>query len=152
MDRFEFIEGGIELIDYVKPLWEKLNKLHEDNAQYFKEKFKNNTFDARKSKFLDYNNFTVKVDLIKEVKSSEYIGYCVSTVNKDLIGELDSLYIEGDYRKYGLGDKLMQSALGWFDKNHVKTKVIAVAEGNEDVLAFYRKYGFYTRRIVLEQI
>jgi ribosomal protein S18 acetylase RimI-like enzyme len=27
-----------------------------------------------------------------------------------------------------------------------------VAEGNEKVLDFYKKYGFYERRIILEQI
>ena len=31
MENFEYINGGIELLDLVQTLWEKLNKQHEDN-------------------------------------------------------------------------------------------------------------------------
>ncbi|MCG0275390.1 MAG: GNAT family N-acetyltransferase [Thermosediminibacteraceae bacterium] len=70
----------------------------------------------------------------------------------DLIGEIDSIFVEEKYRNYGLGDRLMKRALEWLNSNHVKTKIIMVAEGNENVLEFYKKYGFYKRRIILEQI
>lgn len=33
----EFIEGGKEMLDLVKPLWEKLNKHHEENSEYFRK-------------------------------------------------------------------------------------------------------------------
>lgn len=46
----------------------------------------------------------------------------------------------------------MTRALQWLDDNKVKTKIIGVAEGNENVLDFYKKYGFYKRRIILEKI
>jgi len=39
----------------------------------------------------------------------------------------------------------MKRALDWLNSNHV-------LEGNENVLEFYKKYGFYKRRIILEQI
>ncbi|MPN24807.1 hypothetical protein SDC9_172209 [bioreactor metagenome] len=46
----------------------------------------------------------------------------------------------------------MTSALQWLADNKVKTKIIGVAEGNEKVLEFYERHGFYKRRIILEQI
>ncbi|ERI93662.1 acetyltransferase, GNAT family [Clostridiales bacterium oral taxon 876 str. F0540] len=151
MNRFEFISGSIELLDFVQPLWEKLNKHHESKSTYFKDKFKNLKFDVRKGKFVNDSNLKVKVDLIKDLETNAYIGYCISSVNKELIGEIESLFIEEEYRKYGLGDKLMNRAIEWLDNAQAKTKIIGVAEGNENVLDFYKKYGFYKRRIILEQ-
>lgn len=152
MNNFEIIDGSVELLDLVQPLWEKLNKHHEINSSYFKERFIDFKFEVRKNKFINDNNLKVKIDLIKDVEKDLNIGYCISTVNKELIGEIDSLFIDKEYRKYGLGDKLMSRALGWLSSYQVKTKIIGVAEGNENVLEFYKRYGFYKRRVILEQI
>ena len=107
-------------------------------------------FEVRKSKFITDNTVAINIDLIK--KEGIHIGYCISTINKEAIGEIDSLFIDKEYREFGLGDKLMTRGLEWLNTNNVKTKIIAVAEGNEKVLEFYKKYNFYKRRVVLEQI
>jgi len=152
MESLEFISGGRELLDFVKPLWEKLNKHHEESSKNFSHKFSSLNFEVRKSKFINDEDMQVKIDLIKDKEQKKYIGYCISTINADLTGEIDSLFVNKAYRKYGIGDKLMTRALQWLDDNKVKTKIIGVAEGNENVLDFYKKYGFYKRRIILEQI
>ena len=152
MNNFEFINGNIELLYLVQPLWEKLNKHHEITSNYFSDKFRNLNFEVRKSKFVNDKTLEIKIDLIKDKSKDLYIGYCISTINKDLVGEVDSLFIEKEYRKYGLGDKLMSRALEWLNSNQVKSKIIGVAEGNENVLEFYKKYGFYKRTVILEQI
>jgi ribosomal protein S18 acetylase RimI-like enzyme len=152
MSNFEFINGSRELLDLVQPLWEKLNKHHEANSNNFSDRFRNLKFEVRKNKFINDKNLEVKIDLIKDKDKAIYIGYCISTINKELIGEIDSLFVEKEYRKYGLGDKLMNGALEWLNSNEVKMKVIGVAEGNENVLEFYKRYGFYKRRVILEQI
>jgi ribosomal protein S18 acetylase RimI-like enzyme len=152
MDNFEFINGSRELLDLVQPLWEKLNKQHENNSNYFTDKFRNLKFEVRKNKFINDETLDVKIDLIKDKEKAVYIGYCISTINKDLIAEIESLFIEKDYRKYGLGSKLMNRSLEWLNSNQVKIKIIGVAEGNENVLEFYKKYGFYKKVTILEQI
>ena len=152
MNNFEFVTGSIELLDFVQPLWEKLNKHHKVNSNYFQSRFINLKFEVRKNKFVNNNNLKVKVDLIKDIDKDLYVGYCISTVNKELVGEIDSLFIEKEYRKYGLGDKLMNRTLDWLNINQVKTKIIGVVEGNENVLEFYKRYGFYKKKVILEQI
>lgn len=152
MENLEFITGSRELLDFVKPLWEKLNKHHGENSKHFSHKFSSLNFEVRKSKFINDEDMQVKIDLIKDKEQKKFIGYCISTINLDLTGEIDSLFVDKAYRKYGIGDKLMTRALQWLDDNKVKTKIIGVAEGNENVLEFYKKYGFYKRRIILEQI
>ncbi|MGL6108453.1 GNAT family N-acetyltransferase [Romboutsia sp.] len=150
MSEFQFIEGDIELINYVKPLWEKLNEYHKINSTYFESRFINLKFEDRTSKFINDDKMGVKVDLIKDLDKDLYIGYCISTINKELAGEIDSLFIEAEYRKYGLGDQLMNRALEWLNNKEAKTKKIVVAEGNENALEFYKKYNFYTKSIILE--
>lgn len=152
MSAIDFITGGRELLDTVQPLWEKLNKHHQENSRYFQDKFNNQTFDMRKKKFINDINTELRIDLVKDTENNSFVGYCISTVTIDLIGEIDSLYIESAYRKLGIGDELMCRSLVWLDSKNVRTKIIGVAEGNGQVFDFYKKYGFYERRTILEQI
>lgn len=152
MSNIEYISGGKELLDFVGPLWEKLNAHHKANSKYFVDRFENFTYETRKARFLSDLHADIRVDLVKDKALDRYVGYCVSTINKDHAGEVDSLYIEAEYRKFGIGNELMKRALEWMDENKTKTKIIAVAEGNEAVFDFYKRYGFYTRRIILEQV
>lgn len=152
MNDFEVLNGSRELLDLVQPLWEKLNKHHEANAKHFVDRYRNLTFEVRKNKFINDKNLNVNIDLFKDNETNLYIGYCISTIDKDLVGEIDSLFVENEYRKFGLGDKMMNRALEWLNHNQVKKIIIGVAAGNESVLDFYKRYGFYRRTIILEQI
>ena len=151
MKKFEFINGGKELLDLVEPLWNKLNKHHESNSNNFSDKYKNNSFKLRISKFIENRNIKVNVDLIKDQENNKYTGYCISSLSEDLLGEIDSLFIENDYRGCDLGDELMNRAIEWLNKNCAKSKTIVVIDGNENVLNFYRRYGFYRSKIILEE-
>jgi ribosomal protein S18 acetylase RimI-like enzyme len=73
----------------------------------------------------------------------------VSTISENKTGEVESIYVEKGHRRHGIGEKLMERALAWFDDHAVDRKVIAVAGGNEEVFPFYRKYGFYPRVTIL---
>jgi ribosomal protein S18 acetylase RimI-like enzyme len=152
MNTIDFITGGTELFDIIQPLWVNLNKHHEVNSRYFPDKFKNLTFDMRKKKLMNDANTKLRIDLVKDVENQAFVGYCISSITIDSLGEIDSLYIEPEYRKFGIGDKLMSRSLEWLDSKNVRMKIIAVAEGNEQVFDFYKKYGFYERRTILEQV
>lgn len=152
MNTIDLITGGTELLEFVKPLWENLNKHHQLNSRYFPDKFKNLTFDMRKKKIMNDANTELRIDLVKEIENQVFVGYCISTITIDSVGEIDSLYIEPEYRKFGIGDTLMRRSLEWLDSKNVRMKIIGVAEGNEQVFDFYKKYGFYERRTILEQV
>lgn len=152
MNTIDFITGGTELLEFVQPLWEKLNKHHQLNSRCFPDKFKDLTFASRKKKFVNDANTELRIDLVKDLENQMFVGYCISTITIDSVGEIDSLYIEPEYRKFGIGDKLMRRSLEWLDSKNVRIKIIGVAEGNEQVFDFYKKYGFYERRTILEQV
>lgn len=63
----------------------------------------------------------------------------------------DSIFVESDYRNMGIGDKLMNKALDWLDREGTTTKALMVIYGNERVFRFYRKFGFQPRAVRLIQ-
>ncbi|WP_261852480.1 GNAT family N-acetyltransferase [Clostridium folliculivorans] len=149
MSEFRFISGGIELLDLVRPLWQMLNEYHKEKSKDFEEQYISFTFEERKKKLMASE--LMHIDIVAD-SSNKYIAYCISTIDSELIGEIDSLFIKGEARKLGLGNELLKRSLSWLDSNKVKRKVITVAAGNEDVIDFYNRYGFKKRRIVLEYV
>ena len=46
----------------------------------------------------------------------KHIGYCISTINLELVGEIESLYLEKEYRNQGIGEELMNRALTYLNE------------------------------------
>lgn len=61
---------------------------------------------------------------------------------KDNTGELDSIFVKEQYRRLGVGQKLLAETINWFKDKKVNEIVVEVAEGNESVFSFYEKIGF----------
>lgn len=80
---------------------------------------------------------------------SKIIGYCISTITGETC-EIDSLFIEDNYRKLGLGNTLINRGIEWLKGNNCNKILVAVSDGHEEVFDFYMKNGFYPRFIYLE--
>lgn len=152
MINVEYIEGSQEVLYLIQPLWGRLKDYHQNKSKYFADNYANKRFQDRINELTDDSKVGMKINLVKDKDTGHYIGYCISTINKEMIGEIDSLYVEKEYRKQGIGSQLMERALEWLDKNKVKSKIIAVGDGNENVIDFYNHYGFQVRKIILEQV
>lgn len=153
MESIFIIEGNQEVLDRVKPLWEKLNEHHKSNATYFVKRYEEFTFDKRKESLLKKIKYNAMMHIGLAIDSNKnmLVGYCISTVDKESIGEIESIYIDELYRGYGIGDKLIRKALSWMESLSVKKKLISVAVGNEQAFYFYARYGFYPCVTMLEQ-
>ena len=77
------------------------------------------------------------------------VGYCISTVNHT-VGEIDSLFVEEDYRRHGYGGMLVDHSLSWMKRKGCTTIRVAVADGHESVFGFYQQFGFYPRLTYLQ--
>ncbi|MBP2656212.1 MAG: N-acetyltransferase [Firmicutes bacterium] len=153
MPNITFSSGNEELLNIIQPLWEQLNEHHRSKTQHFQQYYTKFTFDKRKASLLELaNTGTIRVDLAKDLAADHYAGYCVSTIDQDQNGEIQSLFVEPDYRKLGIGGKFMERALARLDENSAKKISISVAGGNEQAFAFYRQYGFFPRRTTLERL
>lgn len=130
----------------IKGLWEKLNRLHGELSTHFKDHFATFTFDTRLAQFCEKEHkaiFTVMKD-----------GLCVAYVMVSIdhgTGEIDSIFVDEQFRGKGLGASLMEKALSWLDDHACRTIRVSVAEGNEPAMGFYRNFGFFERFTVLQR-
>ena len=146
----KYISGGIELLDEIQPLWEKLNQHHEKISPHFSHEFRDYGFSARKARLLQkYADGHLRIDI---AQSQEYkVGYIISAMMGAGVGEIESIFVENDFRGQAIGDELMRRALDWLDEQDVHTKVIDVAVGNERAYTFYARFGFFPRVMALKQ-
>ncbi len=148
----EYVHGGIEWLDEIGPLWEKLNALHGERSPHFADSFRNGSFSKRKAELLTKSQTAqLRVDLAREHDSMHPLGYCISTVDADGTGEIESLFVDESCRRRGIGGHLMQAALAWMTGEGAKKKRLLVAFGNDAPLGFYQRFGFQPRNLELVQ-
>lgn len=147
---FLISSGGVELLDETAGLWEQLNAHHVSHSPRFGEVYVRKTFAQRKEGLLAQGTGGLHVILARN--SGVGVGYCISTVSADRIGEIDSLFISPEYRGKGLADSLMKLSMAWLQEQNVSRMRLAVAAGNEQVFGFYARYGFFPAKMLLEQM
>ncbi|MCM1991141.1 GNAT family N-acetyltransferase [Oceanirhabdus seepicola] len=142
--RIEYKQGAKELLNEIKTLWEKLNEHHIEKSKHFKERFKSFTFEWRIGKLSENEDRKINVIVVSDKDKEENIGYCLASVLGSY-GNIESLYIDPEYRGLNIGERLMTDSLEWINSYEVEDIMIGVAGGNEDAFGFYEKFGFYPR-------
>lgn len=94
----------------------------------------------------------MRVDIAVAEGTGEGVGYIVTTINAEHVGELQSVYVEAAYRRMGVGGTLMQKAMAWMDQQGAVEKVVEVSYGNEGAWGFYDRFGFMPRLTLLKQV
>lgn len=153
MQEILYIDGDHQLLDSVGSLWEQLNEHHKKNTTHFHQRYADFTFSKRKAAFLEkiQSGSVMRIDLARDMRSGFVIGYCISSVSRQKVGEIESIYIDENYRGKGIGGSLLQKAIEWMDTLVVNKKIVGVAAGNEQAFSFYSRYGFCPCLTVLEQ-
>lgn len=145
------VEKNIEEIKLIKPLWKQLNSIHIEKSIHFKTKYENFIFSKRmESIYEKAQNGIIKIDMVFDSATNKYVGYCLSSIENNS-GEIESIYIEKQYRKFGIGGQLMESALTWFKANGITNIQIGVVYANDETLPFYERYGFYIGNYILKR-
>lgn len=152
MVNLTFVDTGPEHLDLIQPLWEKLNKHHLYQKSDFQGHYANFTFQERKEVLLKKAQDGEMIISLAEDKNSEIlVGYSITTLSPENEGEIDSIYVEEEYRSLGVGRELMKRSLMWMDEKGAKTRKVVVAIGNPEAVSFYEGYEFRPRSITLEQ-
>lgn len=116
-----YIEVDSKEIDIIEPLWIKLRAYHHELSKHFPDRYIESKFKMRKKELLDKSiNSHLKIDIVKYRDTEETIGYCISSISDKKNGEVDSIYIEEEYRSIGIGAHLIKRALNWMDEKGVK--------------------------------
>jgi diamine N-acetyltransferase len=150
--RIEYLEIAANDLDIVAPLWDKLRKHQEILSPNFSEHYARRPWKARRAGLLETaGHDSLHTDLAKDKDTGQAAGYCISTVSPDKKGCLESIYVEPDYRGNDIGDTMMVKAIEWMKSQKAQSIILNVGVGNEAVISFYKRYGFYPRTIVLQK-
>jgi ribosomal protein S18 acetylase RimI-like enzyme len=151
--KISYSYGDQVLLDRIKLLWEELNEHHCQHSSNFKDHYIQMTFEKRKFDLLKKSlSGKMRVDLAVDEVSGCTVGYCVSSLNGEKTGEIESIFVNVAYRGLAVGDALIKNALLWMDKGGAAEKIVEVGDGNEQVFGFYSRYGFLIRKTVLKQV
>ena len=101
----KFIEGDEALLDQIRVLWEALNSHHLGLSTNFKQHYQDMTFERRKADLLKKAaTGKMRVALAVDEMTGQNVGYCVSSLNQEKIGEVESIFVGANYRGSGIGD------------------------------------------------
>lgn len=141
----EIVEIPKDRLDEIEPLWRELNSHHHERSTNFKVHFSSFTFAERSKKLLEMDKLVV----FAAKENSKFVGYCIAS-SDDGAGEIDSLYVKPQFQGTSLGMLLTESAISWLSGLDCRQISVFVAEGNEDAIPFYEKFGFKKRFHVLQ--
>ncbi|MEM2178692.1 MAG: ribosomal protein S18-alanine N-acetyltransferase [Candidatus Methanomethylicaceae archaeon] len=69
------------------------------------------------------------------------VGYIIGIIEKN-IGTIVSIAVKKDYRKKGIGKKLLDSIIEYFKSRNVSLVNLQVRIDNYEAISFYEKNGF----------
>ena len=130
----------------IETIWNKNREYHEDNSEYFKSNNRANLFLKRKSVLESLEDLRVIVVEDENVQ----IGFCIASYEYER-GTVESLYVEEKYRRQGIRTRLIKDQLKWFEEKECKRISVSTVYGNTVAIAFYKKFDFLPRVIVLEK-
>jgi diamine N-acetyltransferase len=140
----DIIELDRSRLPEIENLWKELNSHHGQLSSNFKGYFDTLTFQDRLKQLVCKESLS----LFAVSDAGLLVGYCIVTADRNR-GEIDSIYVRASHRGQRIGHELMMRAIEWLRMHDCPETSIYVAEGNEQVLSFYAKFGFTKRYTVL---
>jgi diamine N-acetyltransferase len=151
MTAAEYVVSDASSLETIRPLWTLLNAYHHQRSSSFQKHYEAMSFDDRKAHFSDLaRTGSLRVDIARDPVTRRNIGYCVSSLSCEKTGEIESIFIEEQFRGHEIGSTLVSRALGWMNVGGAVKVRVSVAQGNEPAFDFYKKFGFIPRMTVLE--
>lgn len=144
MNSFRFQEGSSELLKSCNTLWELFIRNQAQNAGEMSvgvEEYIRNLRDYGLSQ--KTQNGKLHVQIVSVSGQKEPIGFCITSMTKEKIGEVEALFVAENYQGNKLGSQLFEKALAWMEKEGAIEQRLVVVVGNEKVFNFYAKYGFF---------
>jgi ribosomal protein S18 acetylase RimI-like enzyme len=95
------------------------------------------------------------VGLLAEIEG-QVIGYLVgylrqsSSLRPVRIAELESMYVQKEYRGQRVGQQLVRRFLEWSRKQGTERVSVTAYAANEEAVSFYKRMGFIPKNLTLE--
>ncbi len=79
---------------------------------------------------------------------NEIVGYIIFIIEKDNVGHIISLAVHPDYRRRGIGYKLLLSAIKFLEMIDINVIKLEVRVSNIAAIKLYEKVGFIKTKIL----
>lgn len=153
MNSFQFKVGSVKLLPYCQNLWELFIENQIQNAGEMADGIAAYLQSQRDGGLLaKTSNGKLHIQLVYTSNHQEPIGFCITSLSSDRLGEVEALYVLDKYQGNNLGTKLMQTSLQWLEENNALEQKLIVAAGNEQVFSFYQKFGFHSSYTTLFRV
>lgn len=138
----------LDEIEIIRNPLDKLHEYHNSKSKYFSGDYPRITFEERIEEYKKNSKYgEYRIELLIESETDNIVGFCIA-YSKKVSGKIEVLFVDEEYRRNGLGLKLMNNAMEWFKEKQIYEIELTVVYGNEAV-SFYQKLGFYPRSIIM---
>jgi len=133
-------------IPEIVEIWKEFMDFHSEIDPYFARN------EEGHSKFEDWVKDLMKSDIalvLVALDHSQVVAYSLSQINKrpPLFKEIDYGYIydlavKSEYRRKGIGEKMLGEILEWFKSHQITRIELMVLTKNRAAFFFWEKHGF----------
>jgi GNAT superfamily N-acetyltransferase len=149
----EYVYGGMELFADTVPLRLRLLEHHSRMSHHFASYYSPARIEGTKQFLAECSTReSLHIGLARHTPTTRNVGFCISTVNPEHIGEIFAIWVEDDFKNLGIGAELSARALAWLRSRHPNHLEIHVLFENEKVRSFYERLGFVPQTILLREV
>ena len=144
MDDLIIRKAHINDLEYIQELNNELFKLEKEN--YDPTLVSNWPLTEEGKKYFEdlINNHYVVVATI----NNEIVGYLAGSINEKgsyedvQYGEINNMFINDNYRGYGIGKKLINSFKDYCKERNINNLIVTASSKNINAINFYKNNGF----------
>jgi diamine N-acetyltransferase len=148
----EYKYGGLELFEETVPLRLKLLNFHAKLSRHFGPYYSPERIESTKGMLQECaGRGCLHIGLARHRPTGRSVGFCISTVNPEKVGEIFSLFVDDGFKSSGIGAELATEAVAWLRSKNPEHLEIHVLFENARVQSFYARLGFVPQTIVLRE-
>jgi ribosomal protein S18 acetylase RimI-like enzyme len=152
-NEIEYIYGGMELFTDTVPLRLRLLEHHSRMSQHFASYYSPARIEGTKQFLVECNaRDSLHIGLARHIPTGRNVGFCISTVNAENVGEIFAIWVEDGFKNLAIGTALSEKALVWLRSMNPKHLEIHILFENAKVRSFYERLGFFPQTILLREM
>jgi ribosomal protein S18 acetylase RimI-like enzyme len=142
----KIIKAQEKHIPAIKELWWEFICFHTDIEPFFTPV--DNAVESFEKEFLRKEMKSDKSLVQVSLDGEKVIGYSISEIQYipsskiGRCGYINHLHVAKDYRRQGIGEKMYNEIITWFQKKDIKVVELQLTTKNEVAYNFWRKLGY----------
>lgn len=149
----DYVYGGMELFEATVPLRLKLLGHHSKMSRHFGSYYSPARIEGTKGVLTECSTRNrLRIGLARHIPTGRNVGFCISTVNAEDVGEIFAIFVDDEFKGMGIGTALSSEALAWLRSKNPKHLEIHILHENTKVQSFYSRLGFAPQTILLREV